>query len=57
MDELHDWSAYLIKVEKHIQVINDKLLHKEYGGLEGHFLIIEENLKKTLQWVRENREQ
>lgn len=57
MDELHDWSAYLIQVEKNLRQLNDKLLHKNYVGLEEHVQEIKDRLDKTLSWVKENREQ
>ena len=57
MDELHDWSAYLIQVEKNLRQLNDKLLHKNYVGLEEHVQTIKDRLDKTLAWVKENREQ
>ncbi len=57
MDELHDWSAYLIQVEKNLRQLNDKLLHKNYVGLEEHVQEIKDRLDKTLAWVKENREQ
>ncbi len=57
MDELHDWSAYLIQVEKNLRQLNDKLLHKNYVGLEEHVQEIKDRLDKTLAWDKENREQ
>ena len=57
MDELHDWSAYLIQAEKELRIINDKLLHKQYAGLEPHIQKIKDCLEKTLMWAQENREQ
>ena len=57
MDDLHDWSSHLIKVEKHIRELNDKLLHKNHVGIEEHVQAIKDHLDKTLAWVKENREQ
>lgn len=57
MDDLHDWSAYMIQVDKHIRVLNDKLLHKDYAGLEETIQAIKDRLDKTLAWASENREQ
>lgn len=56
MDQLHDWSAYLIKVEHELRIVNDKLLHKQYVGLEHHIQKIKDNLEKTLMWAMEHRE-
>lgn len=56
MDQLHDWSAYLIRVEQELRIINDKLLHKQYAGLEPHIQKIKDNLEKTLMWAQEHRE-
>ena len=56
MDELHDWSAYLIKIEHELKTLNHKLLHKQYAGLEHHIQKIKDNLEKTLMWANENRE-
>ena len=57
MDQLHDWSAYLIRVEQDLRIINDKLLHGQYVGLEHHIQKIKDNLEKTLMWAQEHREQ
>lgn len=57
MDDLHDWASHLIKVEKHIRELNDKLLHKNHVGIEDHVQAIKDHLDKTLAWVNENREQ
>jgi hypothetical protein len=54
-NELHDWSAYLLTVDKE-RHINDKLLHKNYDVLP-HIFQIKEALDKTLVWVSENSEQ
>jgi hypothetical protein len=55
-NELHDWSAYLLTVDKELRHINDKLLHKNYDVLP-HIVQIKEALDKTLVWVAENSEQ
>ena len=57
MSELHDWSSYLIQVEKQIRQINDKLLHKNYVGIDEHVQTIKDCLDQTLAWVEERREQ
>jgi len=57
MDELHDWAAYLIQVDKHLRTLNDKLLHKDYESLEETVQAIKDRLDKTLVWAKENREQ
>ena len=57
MDELHDWSAYLLQVDKELRRLNDKLLHKNYVGIEEHVQTIKDRLDKTLAWAKENREQ
>ena len=57
MDDLHDWSSYLLQVEKNLRQLNDKLLHKNYVGIEEHIQAIKDRLDKTLAWVEENREQ
>lgn len=57
MDELHDWSSYLIEVESTLKQINHKLLHGNYEGVEACVYKINEYLAKTLRWVAENREQ
>ena len=56
MDDLHDWSSYLIQVEQHLRQLNDKLLHNRYAGIEEHIQAIKDRLDKTLAWVEENRE-
>ena len=55
-NELHDWSAYLLTVDKELRQINDKLLHKNYDVLP-HIVQIKEALDKTLVWVSEQSEQ
>ena len=57
MDELKDWSSYLIQVEQNLRQLNDKLLHKNYVGIEEHVQEIKDRLDKMLAWVKENREQ
>ena len=57
MDDLHDWSSYLIQVEQQLRQLNNKLLHERYVGIEEHVQTIKDRLDKTLAWVEENREQ
>ncbi len=57
MDDLHDWSSYLIQVEQHLRQLNDKLLHTRYAGIEEHIQAIKDRLDKVVAWVEENREQ
>lgn len=57
MDELKDWSSYLIQVEQNLRQLNDKLLHKNYVGIEEHVQTIKDRLDKMVAWVEENREQ
>lgn len=57
MDELHDWSAYLIKAEQAMKAINDKCLHKKYEGIEQDVQVVKDRLDKVLLWVKDNREQ
>ena len=53
---LHDWSSYLIQVEQHIRRINDKLLHKQYQGVDESVATIKENLDNMLRWVNEQED-
>ena len=55
-NELHDWSAYLLIVDKQLRQLNDKLLHKNYDVLS-HVVEIKEALDNTLVWVSEQGEQ
>lgn len=57
MDELHDWSSYLIQVEQHLRQLNHKLLHNRYAGIEEHVQTIKDRLDKMVAWVEEHREQ
>jgi len=57
MSELHDWSSYLLQVDKELRQLNDKLLHKNHTGIEEHIQKIKDCLDKTLAWVKDNREQ
>ena len=56
MDDLHDWSSYLIQVEQHLRQLNHKLLHNRYAGIEEHVQTIKDRLDKVVAWVEENRE-
>lgn len=56
-NELHDWSAYLIRAEKLMRHINDGLLHRNYKDVEENVLQIKSYLDKTVAWVHEQDEQ
>lgn len=51
MSDLDDWANYLLKVEKSLKAMEDKLLHKDYDGVYELNEQIIENLNKTMVWV------
>jgi HD superfamily phosphodiesterase len=51
MSDLDDWANYLLKVEKGLKSMEDKLLHKDYDGVYELNEQIIENLNKTMVWV------
>ena len=56
MDDLHDWSNYMIQVESTLKIINDKFLHKQYAGLDHLIQKVKDNLEKALMWSHEQHE-
>jgi HD superfamily phosphodiesterase len=51
MSDLDDWANYLLKVEKSLKEMEDKLLHKDYDGIYELNEKIVDNLNKTMVWV------
>jgi HD superfamily phosphodiesterase len=51
MSDLDDWANYLLKVEKSLKKMEDKLLHKDYDGIYELNEKIVDNLNKTMVWV------
>jgi hypothetical protein len=51
MSDLDDWANYLLKVEKSLKEMEDKLLHKDYDGIYELNEKIVDNLNKTMMWV------
>jgi len=51
MSDLDDWANYLLKVEKSLKEMEDKLLHKDYDGIYELNDKIVDNLNKTMVWV------
>lgn len=51
MSDLDDWANYLLKVEKSLKEMEDKLLHKDYDGVYELNEQIVSNLNKTMVWV------
>lgn len=51
MNDLDDWSAYLLRVEKNLKEMNDKLLHKDYDGIYELNEAITHDLNNTMVWV------
>jgi hypothetical protein len=51
MSDLDDWANYLLKVEKSLKEMEDKLLHKDYDGIYELNEQIVDNLNKTMVWV------
>jgi hypothetical protein len=51
MSDLDDWANYLLKVEKSLKEMEDKLLHKDYDGIYELNEKIVGNLNKTMVWV------
>lgn len=49
--ELNDWSTHLIQAQVQIKGIENKLLHKDYAGIENHIAAAKTALDKTQAWV------
>mgnify|MGYP003347135111 CR=1 FL=1 len=51
MKDLDDWSTYLLRVEKNLKDMNDKLLHKNYDGVYELNEAIIHDLNSTMVWI------
>jgi len=57
MSELNDWSTHLIKAEKAIKTIEDKLLHRKRDGLDSDVATAVLALYAALDWASKNPDQ
>jgi hypothetical protein len=51
---MNDWSTHLLKAEKTLRLIEDKLLHKRHEGIKDDIWDAIDALFDTLLWIKEN---
>ena len=51
MNDFNDWASYLLRAEMSIRLLNDKLLHRQYEGIDRLVDSIIDDLIKTKIWT------
>ena len=51
MQDFNDWASYLLRAEMSIRLLNDKLLHRQYEGIDRLVDSIIDDLVKTKIWT------
>ncbi len=51
MQDFNDWASYLLRAEMSMRMLNDKLLHKRYEGIDRLVDSIIDDLIKTKLWA------
>jgi len=51
MNDFNDWASYLLRAEMSIRLLNDKLLHRQYEGIDRLVDSIIDDLVKTKIWT------
>jgi hypothetical protein len=51
MNDFNDWASYLLRAEMSIRLLNDKLLHRQYEGIDQLVDSIIDDLVKTKIWT------
>lgn len=51
MNDFNDWASYLLRAEMSMRMLNDKLLHKQYEGIDRLVDSIIDDLVKTKIWT------
>jgi len=51
MNDFNDWASYLLRAEMSIRLLNDKLLHRQYDGIDLLVDSIIDDLIKTKIWT------
>jgi hypothetical protein len=51
MNDFNDWASYLLRAEMSIRLLNDKLLHRQYEGIDQLVDSIIDDLIKTKIWT------
>jgi hypothetical protein len=51
MNDFNDWASYLLRAEMSMRMLNDKLLHRQYEGIDQLVDSIIDDLIKTKIWT------
>lgn len=51
MQDFNDWASYLLRAEMSMRMLNDKLLHTNYDGIDRLIDSIIDDLIKTKLWT------
>ncbi len=51
MNDFNDWASYLLRAEMSMRMLNDKLLHRQYEGIDRLVDSIIDDLIKTKIWT------
>jgi hypothetical protein len=51
MNDFNDWASYLLRAEMSMRMLNDKLLHRQYEGIDRLVDSIIDDLIKTKLWA------
>ena len=51
MNDFNDWASYLLRAEMSMRMLNDKLLHRQYEGIDRLVGSIIDDLVKTKIWT------
>jgi hypothetical protein len=51
MNDFNDWASYLLRAEMSMRMLNDKLLHRQYEGIDRLVDSIIDDLIKTKIWA------
>jgi hypothetical protein len=51
MNDFNDWASYLLRAEMSMRMLNDKLLHRQYEGIDRLVDSIIDDLVKTKIWA------
>jgi|GEM_PF-2574747 len=51
MNDFNDWASYLLRAEMSMRMLNDKLLHRQYEGIDRLVDSIIDDLVKTKIWT------
>ena len=51
MNDFNDWASYLLRAEMSMRMLNDKLLHSQYEGIDRLVDSIIDDLVKTKIWT------